>query len=222
MDATVRTLSEFSLFASLGGHALARIAPLIRVRTYEPDHIIVFAGEPCEGIYLVVQGMVSVRRLSAEGREYVLDYLGVGELFGLVPMFDGGQSLATMEALAHTTVYFISHDQFLDIVQEHQAVSRAALAQLATRVRYLSDTVVDLALHTVRTRLARFLLSRVNGDGPYAARWTQEEIASHIGTVRDVVGRTLRIFAREGMIRRERGRLVVADRGRLEQEALRE
>jgi hypothetical protein len=38
--------------------------------------------------------------------------------------------------------------------------------------------------------------------------------------VRDVVGRTLRGFAREGLIRRSRGRLVVADREALEREAM--
>jgi hypothetical protein len=38
--------------------------------------------------------------------------------------------------------------------------------------------------------------------------------------VRDVVGRTLRSFARLGYIRRERGRLVIVDRAGLEQEAM--
>ena len=46
--------------------------------------------------------------------------------------------------------------------------------------------------------------------------WTQEEIVAYIGTVRDVVGRTLRA----GFIRRERGRLVVMDRAGLEREAM--
>jgi CRP/FNR family transcriptional regulator len=220
MDAVVRTLSEFSLFAGLDEQALTEISPHIREHTYQPTQVVVFAGEPSEGVYLIVQGVISVRRLSIEGREYVLDYLGTGESLDLVPVLDGGRSLATMEALSHATLYLIPGDRFLEIVRTYQVVSRAALAQLAARVRYLSDSVVDLALHTVRTRLARFLLSRVDSNVPHAARWTQEEIASHIGTVRDVVGRTLRNFAREGMICREQGRLVVADRARLEREAL--
>jgi CRP/FNR family transcriptional regulator len=79
----------------------------------------------------------------------------------------------------------------------------------------------------VRTRLARFLLSHVSdhiqeGEPTNHARlWTQQEIASHIGSVRDVVGRTLRSFARAGWVRRERGRLVVTDREGLEREAMR-
>ena len=45
-------------------------------------------------------------------------------------------------------------------------------------------------------------------------------ISTYIGTVRDVVGRTLRTFANDGLIRRERGRLVVVDRAGLEHEAM--
>jgi CRP/FNR family transcriptional regulator len=82
-------------------------------------------------------------------------------------------------------------------------------------------------LHTVRTRLARFLLTHASaevsevGEGTQPPkRWTQEELAAQIGTVRDVVGRALRTFADDGLIRRERGRLVVVDRARLERAAM--
>jgi DNA-binding GntR family transcriptional regulator len=62
--------------------------------------------------------------------------------------------------------------------------------------------------------------SGVAEDRQPPRRWTQEEIATHIGTVRDVVGRVLRSFAAEGLIRRERGRLVVMDRAGLERAAM--
>jgi hypothetical protein len=79
--------------------------------------------------------------------------------------------------------------------------------------------VEDLALHTARTQLARFLLTQAE-EGQPRRSWTQEEIAAQIGTVREVVGRTLRAFAAAGLIRRERGRLVVMDRVGLEREAM--
>ncbi len=47
----------------------------------------------------------------------------------------------------------------------------------------------------------------------------QEEIAAHLGTVREMVGRTLRAFADARLIRHERGRVVVVDREGLEREA---
>lgn len=219
MDVVSRTLSEFDLFAGLGTGALREIVAHVTESTYDPDQIIALAGEPCAGIRLIVQGEVSLQRLSMEGREYVLDYLGPGDIFELVPVIDGGATLATAQALSHTTLYVIPCPRFHELLERHRPVSEAVLRLLAGQVRYLSDAVEDLALHTVRTRLARFLLANA-ADGATARRWTQEEIAAQIGTVRDVVGRTLRSFARQGLIRRVHGRLVVADREALEAEAL--
>jgi len=221
MDVVSRTLSEFGLFAQLDEVALREIAPYVTEARYDLDQIIVISGEPCTGVSLIVQGEVSTQRLSIEGREYVLDYLGPGNIFNLVPVLDRGPTLATVQALSHTTLYVIPAPRFLEILDRHKAVAAAVLGLLATQVRYLSDAVEDLALHTVRTRLARFLLANA-ADGTRARRWTQEEIAAQIGTVRDVVGRTLRGFAREGLIRRWRGRLVIGDREALEREAMQE
>jgi hypothetical protein len=83
-----------------------------------------------------------------------------------------------------------------------------------------SDRAEEVAVDTVRTHLARFLLSQATNGRRSSRHWTQAEVAAHIGTARDVVGKTLRSLAREGLIRRERGRLVVTDVERLRREAV--
>jgi CRP/FNR family transcriptional regulator len=220
MNATAQTLAGFSLFAELDARALQGIVPYVSEQILAPGQEIALADEPCQAVYLVVRGVIRARRLSLEGREYVLEYIRSGEPFGIAAALDGGTNLTTGEALTPTTVYIIRCERFREIVAAHPSVARASLAHLAGQVRHLSDTVEDLALHTVRARLARFLLLREENGAHPVRHWTQEEIALHIGTVRDVVGRTLRSFARDGLIRRERGRLVVTDRAGLEHEAM--
>jgi CRP/FNR family transcriptional regulator len=123
-----------------------------------------------------------------------------------------------VDAVSEVTLYSIPCRQFHRILRQHQEVAVAVSEHLAGEVRRLSDMVESLALHTVRTRLARFLLSTVE-DTDSPRRWTQEEIAAHIGTVREMVGRSLRAFADEGWIRRQRGRIAIVDRQGLEHEA---
>jgi CRP/FNR family cyclic AMP-dependent transcriptional regulator len=219
MAIAVQTLSKLSLFSRLGNDALLEIAPHIHERTFSPGQVIILEGEPCQAVYFVARGVVRTCRLSPEGREQVLAYLGPGEPFNLVPALDGEPNLATVDAVTDATLYTISCEHFRQIMRDHHEVALAVIKRLAAEVRRLSDMVEDLALHTVRTRLARFLLSHADGKQP-PKRWTQEEVAAQIGTVRDVVGRTLRTFADDGLIRRERGRLVVMDRARLEREAM--
>jgi len=227
MAVAIQTLSKLSFFSELGNDALLEIVPHIHERTFSPGQMVILEGEPCQAMYFVVQGVVRTYRLSPEGREQVLAYLGPGEPFNLAPALDGGPSLATVDAVTDTRLYTIPCEHLRRIMRDHHEVALAVLEHLAAEVRRLSDMVEDLALHTVRTRLARFLLAHAStelgevADGTQSPkRWTQEEVAAQIGTVRDVVGRMLRTFAGDGLIRRERGRLVVADRARLEREAM--
>jgi CRP/FNR family cyclic AMP-dependent transcriptional regulator len=227
MTVAVQTLSKLPLFSRLDDDALLEIAPYIQERTFSPGQVIVLEGETCQAVYFVAQGVVRTGRLSPEGREQVLAYLGPGEPFNLVPALDGGSTLATVDAVTDTTLYTISCERLREIMRDHHGVALAIMERLGAEVRRLSDMVEDLALHTVRTRLARFLLTHASAELSEAAegtqpseRWTQEEIAAQIGTVRDVVGRALRTFADDGLIRRERGRLVVVDRAKLERAAM--
>jgi CRP/FNR family transcriptional regulator len=237
MAVAIQTLSKLSFFSRLDNDVLSGMAPYIHERTFSPGQVVILEGEPCQAVYFVAQGVVRTGRLSTEGREHVLAYLGPGEPFSLVPALDGGPNLAAVDAVTDTRLYTIPCELFQRIMRDHHEVALAVMEHLAAEVRRLSDMVEDLALHTVRTRLARFLLAHASAEPSSRAqaeglgevadgsqppkRWTQEEIATYIGTVRDVVGRALRTFAKDGLIRRERGRLVVMDRIRLEREAMR-
>jgi len=218
MTVTAQTLSQLPLFARLGDDALREIAPHVYERTFPPGQVILLEGDPCQAVYFVARGVVRARRTSLAGREHVLAYLGPGECFSLVPALDGGPHLSSVDTLTEVTLYTIPCQHFRRIVREHHEVAMAVIERLAAEVRRLSDVVEDLALHTVRTRLARFLLAQADDPQPFH-RWTQEEIAAHIGTVREMVGRTLRAFADAGLIHRQRGRVVVVDREGLEREA---
>jgi CRP/FNR family transcriptional regulator len=117
------------------------------------------------------------------------------------------------------TAYVIAQRALRSVIMGHPAMMSALLNELVHQVYHLTDTAADLALYSVRARLARFLLDRVDHRSDTAPRWTHEEIAVRIGTVQDVVGRTLRTFARQGLIRRGRGRVWVTDTVGLAREA---
>lgn len=221
MAITAQALARIPFFAGLDDKTLQEIAYQAYEKHFEPGQLIVLQGDPCEGVYWIVRGRVWVRRFSPQGREYVFQHLGPGECFNLVPALDHSTCLATVDALTETTVCVVPCEPVDQLTRTRQSVATAVMAQLATRVRQLTNTVEGLALYPVRARLARFLLANVTNPDT-SGHWTQERVASHIGTVRDVVGRTLRALAQDGLIRRERGRLVVVDPEGLQQEAMRE
>jgi len=233
MDGLAFTLTQFPILAGVNDQVRQAIAASAHERTYDAGQMITLAGEPTCSVYWLVRGRVRSQRASTEGREVVLQDLGPGDCFDLASVMDGMHNLATMTVISDVKLYTVSARRFRRIVEEHPALSLALLSHLSRRVRSLSDTAEALALYDVRIRLARRLLAYTAGargdvgvgqgvgahedpppqrsDWPCPNYLTQGELAAQIGTVRDVVGRTLRSFVQEGLIRRERGRLVVTD-----------
>jgi len=226
MESTVQNLRRVTLFTDLSDEALTRVANVAFRRTYEADETIIFEGDPCRAAYFIAEGRVRVYRLSPGGREQVLARLGSGQTFNTVPPFQPqGVNHATVEALTPVALYVIVREDFRRLVGECAELALVILQDFADRLDHLTNLVEDLSLHTVRGRLARFLLEHASaapggsGVGIQATRhWTQEEIAAHLGTVRDMVGRTLRAFADAGLVRVERQRIILLDREGLEAE----
>jgi CRP-like cAMP-binding protein len=216
---TVQALRRVSLFVDLSDDALTRIAGVARHHDYEPGEMIIFEGDPCQAAYFIAEGQVRVYRLSPGGREQVMARLGPGQAFNTVPSFQpDGINHATVEALAAVTVYAVSSIDLRRLVGECPELALALLQDFAGRLDHLTDLVEDLSLRTVRGRLARFLLEQGDGEDMAVRKWTQDEIAAHLGTVRDMVGRTLRAFVDAGLVQMDRQRIVLLDRAGLEKE----
>ena len=70
-----------------------------------------------------------------------------------------------------------------------------------------------MAFYQVTHRLAR-LISQIPPEdlvGEGGTRWTQEQLAASLGTVREVVARSLRELERSGAIRNENRRIQIAN-----------
>jgi CRP/FNR family cyclic AMP-dependent transcriptional regulator len=219
IEAKVQALRATPLLADLSPGALAELARRAARHTYEPGEIIILEGEPCRAVFFISEGQVRVYRLSPGGREQVLVQLGPAQAFNTVPPFQpNGVNHATAEAVTPVTLYAVSREDFCALVAGNAELALAILKDFATRLDHLTDLVEDLSLRTVRGRLARFLLEHAEA-GEVTQRWTQEEIAAHLGTVREMVGRALRSFADAGLLRLQRQRIVLLDPAGLEAEA---
>jgi CRP/FNR family transcriptional regulator len=98
--------------------------------------------------------------------------------------------------------------------QQIPDLNETIVSSLAARCRELVDKVYNLSFLSVTARLAAFLLSQADGlgEGLDRRRWTQEEMAAQIGTVREMVARALRNLEEDGLIRFNRHRIEVVDR----------
>ena len=216
-------LRQIPYFAELEASFLKALATQIRERKYKSGEVVLLEGEPCEGLYFVVNGRVKVFKVSGEGKEQVLRILGPGRTFNDVPVFDGGTNPGSIATLEPSIVGHIPKGAVLALVEKHSQVAMAVIRLLASRLRALTLMIEDLSLRGVVARVAKLLLdctrghqTLVEGEGGACARLTQHQIAAMTGSVREVVQRALKALEWDGAIRLERARVVVLDPRALE------
>lgn len=207
--------------SGVGDDALNDLARNSVLATFDQGEMIFLQDDPQNGIFLVESGAVKICRHSKEGREYILQIIHPGDTFNDVAALDGSSNPATAIAFTKTRVWRVARDDLRDIILRHPDLAWALIESLARRARFLVASVQNLAMRDVRGRLAQLLLEQAEADerGEAFVPLTQEEMANRLGTVREVVGRTLRTLVADGVIAVERQRITVIDRAWLAKEA---
>jgi len=216
-------LRQIPYFVGLDGTAIAEIARAVRPREVRSDEYILTEGEPCLGLYFVMRGQVRLTKTAADGREHVLRVLGPGATFNDAAVFDGGPNSDSAVAVGATKVGYVPTATMTRLIERHAEVARAALKLLSQRQRSLGNVVEDLALRDVTARVARLLLGCIGRHdhivekaGFACAHITHQEIASMVGSVREVVQRALKALERDGAIALHRSTIDIHDAAKLE------
>jgi CRP/FNR family transcriptional regulator len=218
-DTIVAYLASHPFFVDLSGVALQRVAAMTAARALARGEVLALEGDPCDAVYLVVQGRLVSVKASREGREQIVSELRAGEIVYAVPALDGGPLPATTQAATRATVLRLGRAEFLGLLDDYPILARRLLLAFAGRLRRFGALVEDLSLRSVAQRLARLLAERAKSAGVSSAgdpmagpsRLTQREMASQLGTVREVVARNLAQFEAAGWIRLRRGVIEITD-----------
>lgn len=214
-------LRSIRLLAGLPDAVLADIAQVAQFRRYRRGQTVVHREDPERDLCLISAGHVRVIMLSPSGREVRFRDIPAGGAFGEIAALDGQPRCATVMALEDTLLVRIGPDLLGPLLQRHWPVCERLLCGLALSLRHLTERVYELSALSVQQRLVTELLRQASpslDDDPRA--WLDPaprhaDLAATIGTTREQVSRELAALARDGLVRRERGRLCVLDLCRL-------
>lgn len=207
-------LRETELLRGAAPAVLARLESLGSTRTLSQGALVCSAGDAEAPVIFVLAGTVRVYKADADGREQTMVLVGAGDVLNLPAAFAADRRAPANVAVLslEARLASIPGRAFAEQAASDPALAMAVMSTLATQARHLSELVADLSLRSVRQRLVRFLLAQADDDvGHTPARWTHAEIATRLGTAREVVSRQLRALVQEGLISQERQRLVIAD-----------
>jgi CRP-like cAMP-binding protein len=210
MAIEIELLKTINYFSGIDPSELESIKQYMMEKSVNKGEVILHEGIWSDYLYFLISGLVKVYKTSPNGKEQILHIAPPGESVNDVSTFDGGTNQASILAMTPVQLYGIRKEDLNTILQAHPSIYLNILKALAYRIRRDSNLVEELSSTQVIGRLAKLLLGKYAGEESTVGLWlTQQDMASMIGTCREVVNRSLKIMEEKGAIRLKRHRVIV-------------
>jgi len=215
-DKTARLL-EIPLLSVLEEDQRRLLADKLMTRRMVKGQPVFLQGDPGDEMFLLLEGRIKICCESLSGREITLCFLEGGGFFGEMALLDGEPRSATALAEANGHLLVLRRADFQNFLLEVPEAGISLMAFLSERLRRANLKIQDLALLTVRERLAALLLDLAEREGEPQSegRILLPKTASHkalsglLGTSRETVSRMCSDLRDEGLIAQEGRRLIV-------------
>lgn len=215
-------LKRTALFCDLQEPGLRALAEHAIERHLARDEVLFITGEPAKGLFVIVAGALRAVRDGVDGREQVIHVERAGATIAEIPVFDDQPYPSTVIAEEETVLLFLDKQEVRKLCLQHPQIALSALKLLAGRLRKCAALVETLSLKEVDQRVARWLLMEARSYGTRGSegleiqlRLTHQQLASRIGSVREVVSRALGRLQQQGLIKVQARLIVITDEAAL-------
>lgn len=181
---------------------------------YQSGELLMREGDIGSEIIFIIEGKVKITKISEEGRELLITYLGEGDFFGELSLLTGQTRSADVRATEDLIVQVMKKDSFLTCLKS-SSFSYTFMTALAWRLHDSSERFSDLVLYNIYRNVLETLRQlaqpvMLNGIEQLVVenRPTHQEIAALVGSSREVITRTLRHLQRDGLLRVEGKRVI--------------
>ena len=179
--------------------------------TLHKEALIFGPGNPAENLLLLLSGTVRVQQLSEDGREIVLYRVHSSESCVLTTACLSAFEDYSAEGIAETEIEAIMIPR--DVFDELMAISKEFRAFVfeaySKRITDLFLVIEEIAFKRMDIRVAQKLLELQ--DARFVLRLTHQQLATELGTAREVISRQLKEFERRGWVRLSRGEIELRD-----------
>ena len=220
-DILLKRLQSFSFLRGLDLEILGDLVKSAMWKIVKPDEVVFWEGDTETNLYYLQYGSLKVLKTSPDGRVQVLRFLAAGKIFNEIGVFAKRANPATAIALEESGIWLLPRQTLEDVLLAHPRMALQILESMADRFTSLVALTADLSLRTVEARFAKFLLEQAEGDVIERRRWTNQiEMASHIGTVPDVLRRIIRKLTKAGLIEMDKQQIRILDHAGLMDRAM--
>lgn len=211
-------LARTPLFSHFQPDELNRLVSFLRVTRYPARRILFRKGDPGTNMMVVLQGRVQICTRSAEGKEFVVNIINPGEVFGEIALLDGSDRTADAVTMDACELMVLERRDFMPFLKDHPDACMRLLEVLCQKLRWTTGVLEAALFLEGPSRLARILvhLARLYGqpvrDGVQLhIRLSQQQLANMVGMSRESINKQLSHWRDDGIVAIEDGRITITD-----------
>ena len=194
MNSNQSFLKSVPIFTDLDEQALDQVLAHARTLTFKKNTILMSEGETGECMYLIQSGSVKIYVSDDDGNELILFVEGPGSYIGEISLLDDAPRTASAVTLEKTQVLVVSKAAFMDCISRSPDIAFHIIRAMTKRLRRATEGISGLALKNVYQRLALKLIDlseEVDGGRRLPRKYSHQELASMIGSSREMVSKIL-------------------------------
>jgi|GEM_PF-2001344 len=190
---SVIELRKLKSFSELDNNQIQRISQCMVRRNYAPGQFIFLEGDDSTGLWFILDGKVKIIKQSSSGRMQGLCLVDSGKCFGSCPLFDSGDSNpADAQALTDVVLAVIPRQRIQELIYSDVSIATTLLEIYHDRMDLLAKLGECLGTWTVGMRINDCLIAHAETSADVQqVKLTHEDIATLVGTAREVVSRHL-------------------------------
>lgn len=185
--------------------------------SYPAGKFLVESDSLCQNVYVVLEGLIRIYKLSEEGREITYYRVGSGEtcLFTMGCILQHQPFDAAAKTEQPSRLLAIPAYVFESFMNNNPSFRNYMIRQLLETITDLMVLTEEVTFHSMNRRLAAFLLQESQLQKKHQLTITHEAISQDLGTAREVVSRMLKEFEKQDLLRLSRGKIMIKDREKL-------
>ena len=208
------------LLSSLDAEDFAALAPHLAKVALKTGDVVLEPGEPVERLYFPESGIISIHDILEDGSRIGVGILGFEGLAGW-PLLLGCRKApheATV-AIGGAYAHSIAAADLLAIASERRTLNQLLLLYVQCFMQQMAATILSNVHDGIERRLARWLLMNQDRMGGDEIKLTHEQLGVMLHVRRATVTDALHRLEGEGLVRSQRGLILIRNRPSLKERA---
>ena len=213
---TAQDVARFPVFAGLAPNELDALLAEANSRRHAKGSDVFTQGEPAQSFFVLVEGRIRAVKLTPDGRQVVVRFVGPGEIFGVAPAIGRSDYPATANAVVDSLSLAWPASAWPRLIARYPSLASGTMQTVGARLQDAHERIIEMSTEQVEQRVARTLLRLVQQAGRKVEQGVQidfpisrQDVAEMTGTTLHTVSRILSAWEARGLVEGGRQRIVI-------------